>query len=135
MTISATIAIIVAAVVMLVIISLTNRTPPKGIDKEHFKNEWNDIMVLFKDSKTQPMSIVHADKLLDHALKCLGYAGDTMADRLIAAKQRLKHKDEVWNAHKLRNKIVHESLHEPSEKQIKVALQGYYKTFKDLGVL
>jgi hypothetical protein len=92
-------------------------------------------MLLFKDKKTQPMSIIHADKLLDEALKCLGYYGNTMAERLIAAKGRLQHKDEVWKAHKLRNKIVHETLHEPSEKEMKIALQGYYKTFKDLGVL
>ncbi len=127
--------IIVLSVVILVIISLTNRTPARGIDKTHFKNEWNDVMLLFKDKKTQPMSIIHADKLLDEALKCLGYYGNTMAERLVAAKAKLQHKDEVWKAHKLRNKIVHETLHEPSEKEMKVALQGYYKTFKDLGVL
>lgn len=135
MTTSTYIAIIVAAVVVLVLISLVNRSTPKGIDKTHFKNEWNDIMELFKDPKTQPMSIVHADKLLDYALKCLGYRGETMAERLVAAKPKLQHKDEVWQAHKLRNKIVHESLHEPTEKQMKIALSGYYKTFKDLGVL
>lgn len=135
MSLSATIAIIVAAVVILVIISLVNKTTPRGIDKQHFKHEWNDVMVLFKEPKTQPMSIVHADKLLDEALKCLGYTGETMAERLVAAKSKLQHKDEVWKAHKLRNKIVHETTHEPSEKQIKTALTGYYRTFKDLGVL
>lgn len=135
MSITTIILIIVLSVVILVIISLTNRTPARGIDKTHFKNEWNDVMLLFKDKKTQPMSIIHADKLLDEALKCLGYYGNTMAERLVAAKSKLQHKDEVWKAHKLRNKIVHETLHEPSEKEMKVALQGYYKTFKDLGVL
>jgi len=135
MSLGTTIAVIVISVVILVIISLSSRSTPRGIDKEHYKNEWNDVMVLFKDSKTQPMSIIQADKLLDEALKCLGYYGNTMAERLIAAKAKLQHKDEVWKAHKLRNKIVHESMHDPSEKEMKVALQGYYKTFKDLGVL
>jgi len=135
MTISTTILIIVIAVVILVIISLASRSTPKGIDKEHFKHEWNDITGLFNDKKTQPLSIIHADKLLDEALKCLGYYGNTMAERLISAKQKLKHKDDVWQAHKLRNKIVHETAHQPSEKEIKTALKGYYTTFKDLGVL
>ena len=58
-----------------------------------------------------------------------------MAERLVAAKAKLQHRDEVWNAHKLRNKIVHETSFAPKESQIKAALQGYYKTFKDLGVL
>lgn len=135
MSLSATIAIIVGSVVILVIISLASKNVSKGIDKEHFRHEWNDVMQLSQDKKTQPMSIVHADKLLDEALKCLGYYGSTMAERLIAAKSKLRHKDEVWKAHKLRNKIVHETMHEPSEKEIKVALQGYHKSFKDLGVL
>ena len=135
MTISTTIIIIVIAVVISVLISLSGRSAAKGIDKEHFKNEWNDVIQLSKDKKTQAMSVIHADKLLDDALKCLRYDGKTMAERLVAAKQRLKHKDEVWQAHKLRNKIVHETLHEPTEKEIKLALKGYYSTFKDLGVL
>lgn len=135
MSIGTIIIIIVVAVVILVIISLSSRSSTKGIDKEHFKNEWADVMSMSGDQKTQLMSIIHADKLLDEALKCLGYRGKTMAERLIAAKQKLKHRDDVWQAHKLRNKIVHETLYEPSDKDIKIALRGYQNTFKDLGVL
>ena len=135
MTIGTTIVVIVLAVVVLVVISLTSRATPKGIDKEHFKNEWNDVLSLFKDEKTRPLSVIHADKLLDQALKCLGYNGENMAERLVAAKAKLQHRDDVWKAHKLRNKIVHETSFEPKEQQVKNALQGYYKTFKDLGVL
>jgi hypothetical protein len=80
------------------------------------------------------MSVISADKLLDQALKCLGYQGNTMAERLVAAKYHLRSKDEIWAAHKLRNKLVHESTAEPSEKTVNNALKGYYKAFKDLGV-
>ena len=135
MNISAIIAIIVAAVAVLSIISLSSRSVPKGIDRLHFKNEWNDILILFKDEKTREMSIIQADKLLDEALKCLGYTGSSMSQRLIGAKHKLKHKDEIWNAHKLRNQIVHESSYHPSLGDAKSSLRGYYKTFKDLGVL
>jgi len=134
MSLPSILIIIVIAVVILVMISLANKTVPKGIDKVHFKNEWNDIALLANDPKTRPMSIINADKLLDQALKCLGYGGDTMAQRLISAKNQLRSRDEVWSAHKLRNKLVHESLLEPSEKTIKNALKGYYKAFRDLGV-
>ena len=135
MSISMIIIIVVIAVALLAVMSLVGRSSAKGIDKEHFKNEWNDVTVLFKDEKTQTLSIINADKLLDEALKCLGYYGDTMAERLIAAKHKLKHKDDVWQAHKLRNKIVHETAHDPRQKEMQIALKGYYKTFKDLGVL
>jgi hypothetical protein len=135
MEMTSLILIIVAAVVILVLISLTGRAVPKGIDKEHFKNEWNDAVILLKDPKTMPMSIIAADKLLDEALKCMGFNGTTMGERLVAARHRIKNKDEVWAAHKLRNKIVHETKFSASEKQIKAAMHGYHRTFKDLGVL
>jgi len=134
MSLGVIILVIVLAVVILVLLSLVNRVNVKGVDKVHFKNEWNDIILMAEDTKTSSMSIIKADKLLDEALKCLGYAGDTMAQRLISAKKQLKNKDAVWNAHKLRNKLVHESTREPSIKEVKTALKGYFRAFKDLGV-
>ena len=70
----------------------------------------------------------------DEALKCLGYKGETMAERLVAAKTRLKNKDEVWSAHKIRNRLVHETNYHPTQKIVKRSLNGYYRAFKDLGV-
>lgn len=135
MEMTSLILIIVAAVVILVLISLTGRTVPKGIDKEHFKNEWNDAVILLKEPKTMPMSVISADKLLDEALKCLGFQGTTMGERLVAARHKIKNKDDVWAAHKLRNKIVHETKFAPTEKQVRTAMHSYQRTFKDLGVL
>lgn len=134
MNITALIIIIVFAVVVLVAINLGAKTVPKGIDKQYFVQEWQDITVMYKDEKTRAMSIVHADKLLDESLKCLAYKGSTMGERLISAKAKLKHRDEIWKAHKLRNKIVHEPKFKLKEEQAKEALKGYYHTFKDLGV-
>ena len=134
MNLTSIIIIIVAAAVLLALISLIGRAKPRCIDKLYFKNEWSDIIDLQKDYKTRPISIVNADKLLDEALKGLSFRGGTMAERLISAKGRLKDRDAVWAAHRLRNKIVHDSLHEPTEKEVKIALDGYRKAFRDLGV-
>lgn len=134
MSLGMLIAVMVLIAVFLVLINLVQKSTPNGIDKEHFRNEWKDVIVLAKEPKTRPMSIVHGDKLLDEALKCSGYKGDTMAERLVSAKKVLKHKDSVWTAHKVRNKIVHETTFEPSEKQAKQALAAYNSAFKDLGV-
>lgn len=134
MSISALIIIIVAAVVILVLINLIVRPTAPGIDREHFKNEWNDILHLATEPKSRPLSVVHADKLLDQALKQSGFGGNTMAERLVSAKKSLTNKEGVWQAHKLRNKIVHESAFEPTEGQVKHALGAYNKAFKDLGV-
>jgi hypothetical protein len=134
MSISVIIIIIVLAVVILVLLSLVNRVNVKGIDKVHFKNEWDDVVLLSKDPQSNPMSVINADKLLDEALKCLGYGGNTMAERLISAKHQLKSKDSVWNAHKLRNRLVHETSKKPTDSEIRHALKGYHKAFKDLRV-
>lgn len=134
MTLSALILVIVAGVVILVLISLNTKTNVKGIDGAHFKNEWNDCIKQFGNEETRSLSVINADKLLDEALKCLGFQGDTMAERLISAKNRLKNKDEVWASHKLRNKLVHETGYHPNEKTVKNALNGYYRAFRDLGV-
>ncbi len=135
MTLPVIIAIIVAAVAILVLLSLTSKTNARGIDRTHFANEWNDILAESKDSKTRPMSIVHADKLLDEALRCLGCDGTTFAERLVCVKSKLTQKDTVWSAHKLRNKIVHETQFDPTPADVNRALKGYQRAFKDLGVL
>lgn len=133
-SISTIIIIIVIAVVLLVLINLIVRPSAPGIDKEHFKNEWKDILNLAKDTKSRPLSIVHADKLLDQALKQSGYAGNTMAERLVSAKNNITNKESIWQAHKLRNKIVHETAFEPNDGQVKQAISAYHKALKDLGV-
>ena len=136
MSLSSLIFIIVAAVVILVLISLSSKSvvKGKGIDGAHFKHEWNDCIEQFQDEKTRTLSLINGDKLLDEALKCLGYGGDTMAERLVSAKDRLKNKNEVWSAHKIRNRLVHESNYHPTEKIVKRSLNAYYRAFKDLGV-
>jgi hypothetical protein len=135
MTITTIILVIVGAIAILVLLNLIAKPAVQGIDKAHFIHEWNDIVEMSKDEKTYGTSIMHADKLLDEALKGIGYKGETMAERMVAAKGRLKNKDELWRAHKLRNQIVHESGFKTNEKHVKQALWAYQRAFKDLGVL
>ncbi len=134
MTVTMLIVIIVLAVTIMSLIMLNSKHVPRGIDKKYFIQEWADISELYKDEKTRTLSIIHADKLLDEALKCLAFKGNSMGERLVSAKTRLKHRDEVWAAHKMRNKLVHEPNYKPTEKSTHNALRGYYLTFKDLGV-
>ena len=134
MNLAEIIIIIVVGVSLLVLISLIGRIKPSGIDKTHYKNEWADVIKLQKDYKTRITSVINADKLLDEALKGLGYHGHTMAERLVSAKNQLKDRDKVWAAHKLSNKLSHKSLYEPTENEVKLILKSYRKAFKDLGV-
>ncbi len=51
--------------------------------------------------------ILEADKVLDLALSELGYQG-SLGEKLKKAGPRIKHLNDVWWAHKLRNTIAHE---------------------------
>jgi len=52
-------------------------------------------------------AVVTMDSLLDYALKTLRYQG-SLADKLKAAQKRFSDIDRVWQAHRFRNRVVHE---------------------------
>ncbi len=81
------------------------------------------------------MAIINADKLLDEALKKSHYKGKTMGERLVSAQHQLGDNDAVWNAHKLRNRLVHEDMSKLKEREVKHALVGFRGGLKDLGAL
>jgi hypothetical protein len=55
-------------------------------------------------------ALIDADKLLDFVLKKKGIKGDTLGERLKSASNLFDRElyNQVWEAHKLRNKLVHE---------------------------
>ncbi len=66
---------------------------------------WEDI------EKMEPkMAIIEADKLVDVILKKAGITGNTMAERLRKVQKLVQRPiySGMWEAHKLRNHIVHE---------------------------
>lgn len=78
------------------------------------------------------LKVVEADKILDEALRMLGYTG-SLGDKLKAAGARFKNLDAVWTAHKLRNKLVHELDTKPSDKEVDRAIDAFHKALTDLG--
>lgn len=78
------------------------------------------------------LKIVEADKILDEALRLLGYKG-TLGDKLKKAGPRFSNLNDVWWAHKLRNKAVHELNHKPHDAEVDRAIGIYHKALTDLG--
>ncbi len=75
------------------------------------------------------LAVIEADKLVDDILKRMGYPGESMADRLKAVKpEQLASLEALWDAHKLRNTIVHDPEFYASELEIKNAID-HYETF------
>lgn len=60
------------------------------------------------------IAVIEADKTLDESLKTAGIAGGTEGERLknIVGADIGDNLNNVWNAHKIRNSIVHDSAFE-----------------------
>lgn len=127
-------AVVVIGLILLVVIGMGRRV--KKLNPEYYKNEWQHIQAsITSDNKTQQFAIIQADKLLDKALKESGYAGNTMAERMTSASRVFSQREAVWTAHKLRNRIAHESSARVNERWVKKALMSYKKALSDVGAL
>lgn len=123
-------------IVILILTALAQRLRKPKLNIIHFKNRWDEVQGLCKDSQTWPLAIINSDKLLDEALKKHRYKGKTMGERLVAAQRELSDNDGVWHAHKLRNKLVHEDNLPPlKKKEVISSLAALRQALKDLGAL
>ena len=129
------IGIIVVGIILLLIMSMTRKKVP-GMDQEAYRSKWLKIEGhSLEDEASQHVTILNADKLLDTALRDRGFAGETMGERMKAARSTFSNNDAIWAAHKLRNKIAHEPDVRIKAKTVRYALQAYKKALKDLGAL
>jgi hypothetical protein len=122
------------------------RYKPKGhrasvgrLDKAEVKSKWDSIMAGSGTGGSGLKNSIHeADKLFDYVLISQGTPGDTMGDRLKAARDRFSDRaayDGVWQAHKLRNALAHEIGFDLVASQAKEALGGFERGLKELGAL
>lgn len=78
------------------------------------------------------LKIVEADKVLDEALRLLGYEG-SLGEKLKSAGPRFSNLNAVWSAHKLRNKVVHELDAKPNDREVDAAVASIRSALADLG--
>lgn len=107
------------------------------IDVENYRVNWLAIEhSLIKDNEASfHLAVLNADKLVDQALKELGFSGKTMGERLKATRGQLSDRDAIWFSHKLRNKIAHEPNVRINYLQARRALAGFKRALKDLGAI
>jgi hypothetical protein len=108
------------------------------LSKEEAKKSWVNIKRLFfkGDDNDLKIAVIEADKLLEEALRESGIRGISLGDRLKNIKPgQLQDIDKVWQAHRLRNQIVHEPTFKLKRDLAERALDIYEKTLKQLGLL
>ena len=127
-------AIIIVAVILLAVMSLT-KFRPHGLDVMKYTERWKELQKNCATRKTWPLAIIDADNLLNDALKASGYKGKTTGERMVAAQRQFTSNDSVWFAHKLRNRIVHEDVRKIKKQDVLEALAGFRQALRDLGAL
>ena len=81
-------------------------------------------------------AVIEADKLVDELLKGAGFQGDTMGDRLMNIQPgQLITLQNLWEAHKIRNRLVHDTNYFLRYTEAKRAVGLYEKTLKELEAL
>ena len=73
-------------------------------------------------------AVFEADKLVDFVLKKRNYHGETFADRLRSAEKNIPPEvyNSIWQAHKIRNQLVHETKAEISKETLHQAVKKYF---------
>ena len=106
-----------------------------GLNSSYYKKRWSQIAQTAENGDSgMRVAVIDGDKLVDHALRARGIRGDTMGERMKKASY-LKSIDNLWTAHKLRNKLVHEPDVRLKKSTANMALNAYHKTLKELGAL
>ncbi len=128
-------AVIIIGVVLFPLITLSKRGGT--LDVEKYRVRWLAVeqSLVRGNESSYHLAVLNGDKLVDNALRDRGFSGQTMGERLKAASSKLSRRDDVWNAHKLRNKIAHEPDVRVTYEQARGALRAFKQALKDLGAV
>jgi len=95
-------------------------------DKNFIKTKWQKIT----NTNNNNQAILDADKLLQISLQKIGIKG-SVGEQLKNKNNKISNINEIWEAHKIRNKIAHEFF-EPNEKETQLTLKKYKKTIEEI---
>lgn len=116
--------------------AITKRAIP--VRKEEFVGKWNKIKErLFTGQEADyKLAIIEADKLFDELLKRMGYEGKDMGERMEQlTPMELPNLSAVWESHKVRNYLAHDTNYHISFSDAKRVMQNYEDAFTRLKIL
>lgn len=114
-----------------------SRKPSKKLNVDEYRSKWLAIerQLTREDTASHQLTVLNADKLLDHSMRERGITGETMGERMKQAKEKFSDRNGVWAAHKLRNQIAHEPDVAVTYEQARRALASFKKALKDMGAI
>ncbi len=103
-----------------------------------YDNRWDEIrkhVNSFTEADWK-LAVIEADKFVDDALKTANYPGESMGERLMTIEPgQLLSLQTLWDAHKLRNLLVHDAHYQVTHRQAIVAVEAFEETLRELGAL
>ncbi len=131
------IAAIVGFSAVALILAFLNKKGRNNLDVERYRVKYLAIeQQLTRDNpSSHHLAVLNADKLVDQALKDRGINGETMGERMKNSVKLFSDINGVWSAHKLRNKIAHETDAVVNYEEAKYALVNFKRALKDLGAI
>ncbi len=109
-----------------------------SVPKRKAVKEWATIMArLMRGGESDlKLAIIEADKLFDDTVKRMGHAGETMAERLKKiTPAQLSNIEHIWDAHKVRNNIVHNPAYSLSRTDAEIVIGIYEKALREWGLI
>ncbi len=120
------------------IVELKTELAPPGEAVSAYDNRWQEIkshVNSFKESEWK-FAVIEADKLVDDVLKSAGFAGESMGERLMLIKpDQLLNLQYLWDAHKLRNLLVHDANYQMTHRQAIWAVEAFENVLCELEAL
>lgn len=106
------------------------------LDRGFVNAKWQEIENLLRlgQPSNNARAVLEADKLLDHILKGYRVPGMTMGDRLKASQNKFSPEgyNAAWQAHKVRNEIVHSTTYELMDYSAESAINNFKKAIDEL---
>lgn len=124
---------------LLAVISKSTKSGPSGkaekdLDQEMIGRRIYEIDNLLKGSPASVRTaLLEMDKLVDYTLKQNGAKGATFADRLKSLEHNISNKEDLWKAHRLRNRFAHDLGIDLVPSQVNKAISDMKKSIIDLG--
>ncbi|MES2630337.1 MAG: hypothetical protein V4611_00050 [Patescibacteria group bacterium] len=129
-------AVLIFGGLLFVFISWSKNSP-KELDVEKYRSRWLSIETQLSrnDVSSHTLCVLNADKLLDQALRDRGISGKTMAERMKSCQGKWTNGNGLWAAHKVRNRLAHETDATIDYDRARQALVAYKQGLKDLGAI
>ena len=110
--------------------------PPEAVTA--YDNRWQEIrrhVDSFVEAEWK-LAVIEADKFVDDVLKTAGFAGESMGERLMLIKpDQIMNLQYLWDAHKLRNLLVHDANFCLTHQQALFAVNAFESVLKELSAL